>query len=297
LFYKTFGKPAQQPLLPFPYLTMAFVDAADLDPAQSMSAQYAAAKTLFIVDSQPGSEEMALAGFEHFYWQVVDILGDQQAGTHFVAVTAHDGPLADTAARYGFRERFFIDPLINGRFAALSYSGLLPAALVGVNVPKLLERAAGMAANSESCTGRQLYSNQAIQLGAIIGTLALAGCNKLTLLNSLALDSLSVWIAHLVSTGIGIVPLIDETVTTPEAYGQDRLFVHLRLAGDKTQDTAVAALAAAGHPVITLKLRDLYDVGGQFFLWEMATAVAGHIMHINPFLQHAVGMTNAYVMA
>jgi transaldolase/glucose-6-phosphate isomerase len=296
LFYKTFGKPAQQPMLPFAYPTLAVADISDLDAAYSLRAQLDAAKTLFIVDAQAGCETATLAGFDYFYGQAAVVLGTERAGRHFVTVTAYDSPFANTAAQYGFRERFFTDPLINGRFAALSYSGLLPAALVGVDVNKLLERAAGMAANSESCTDRHLFSNQAAQLGAIIGTLALFERNTLTLLNSLALDSLSAWVTHLLANSIGIVPLIDEAVTTPEAYDQDRLFVHLRLAGDRTQDTAVAALVAAGHPVVTLKLQDLYDVGGQFFLWEMATAVAAHILRINPFSQHAVGMTEAYAM-
>jgi glucose-6-phosphate isomerase len=260
------------------------------------------ANTLFIVDAQSGCEDAALAGFEHFYWQAADVFGAQQAGKRFVAITAPDCPLATMANQYGFRERLFTDPFINGRFAALSYSGLLPAALVGVDVQELLERAAGMAANSESCcTGRHSLSNQAAQLGAIIGSMTLAGCNKLTLVNSLALDSLSAWVAHLLTTGLaqsgnGLVTIFNESLTTPDDYRKDRLFIHLRLAGDTTQDTAVAALAAAGHPVVTLKLEDLYDIGGQFFMWQMATAVAGHILHINPFSQHSIGMTKAYAM-
>ena len=297
LFYKTFGKPAQQPMLPFPYATLATADINDLAAVQSLRAELDAANTLFIVDAQAGSEEATLAGFDYFYGQAAAVLGTEQAGRQFVAVTAHANPFADTAVQYGFRERFFTDPLINGRFAALSYSGLLPAALVGVDVDKLLERAAGMAANSESCTGRHLFSNQAAQLGATIGTLAPTGRNKLTLLNSLALNSLSAWVAHLLANSIGIVPIIGESVVAPDAYSQDRLFVHLRLAGDRTQDTAVAALAAAGHPVVTLKLRDLYDMGGQFFLWQTATAVAGHILHINPFIQQPVGAAKIHAVA
>ena len=301
LFHKTFGKPAQLPILPFPYLTLAVAGITDLDPAYSLGTEYDLANTLFIVDAQSGREDAALAGFEHFYWQVADVLGSEQAGQSFVAITAHDGPFAATAAHYGFRERFFTDPLINGRFTALSYSGLLPAALVGVDVHKLLERAAGMAANSDSCTGRHLFSNQAAHLGAIMGTLAIAGRNKVTLLNSLALNSLSAWIAHLLSaslgqSGKGIMPIFAEAIAAPRAYRDDRLFVHLRLAGDKTQDTAVADLAAAGHPVVTLKLQDLYDVGGQFFLWQTATAVAGHILNINPFAQHPVSMARMYAL-
>jgi len=179
-------------------------------------------------------------------------------------------------------------PNIGGRYSALSYFGLVPAALVGVDVPRLLGRVGAMASGCESCATSG--DNPGAQLGAILGELAKAGRDKVTFAISPAIASFGDWVEQLIaeSTGKdskGILPVVGEPLGPPEVYGGDRLFVHIRLDGDETHDAAIQALEDAGHPVVRLNLDDRYDLGGQFFLWEMATAVAGHLLGINPFDQ------------
>jgi hypothetical protein len=154
----------------------------------------------------------------------------------------------------------------------------------------LLHRAGAAAANAMLCDRETIHANNAAVVGTVMGRLASAGRDKVTFFMSPALASFGDWVEQLIAEstgkeGRGILPVSGESPGDPTAYGADRLFVHLRLAGDPSRDAQVAALAAAGHPVLTLHLRDLYDTGGQFFLWEMATAVAGYWLGINPFDQ------------
>jgi transaldolase/glucose-6-phosphate isomerase len=160
--------------------------------------------------------------------------------------------------------------------------------LVGVDVPTLLGRAMAATCGSESCVTPE--DNLGARLGAILGELAQAGRDKATIVLSPAIASFGDWVEQLIAEstgkeGKGIVPVVGERLGPPQVYGADRLFVHLRLPGDETHDAALAALEAAGHPVVRLNLHDRYDLGGQFFLWEIATAVAGHRLGINPFDQ------------
>ncbi len=290
LFQNTFGKPAQPPYMPHPFLDLKVLDTTDPDTIAALDAELDLTKTLFIVSTKSGTTVETISGFNYFYNRVVETVGSERAGRHFVAITDPGSPLVETAQRYQFRQLFLNDPEIGGRYSALSFFGLVPAALVGADVGQLVERAAAMAANTEPCHCGMIEDNMAAVLGAVLGDLAENGRNKLTLLTSLALRSFGDWVEQLIAEstgkqGKGILPVTGETVATPDEYGDDRLFVVLRLAGDRSLDTAVSQLIAAGHPVVTFHLDDLYDLGGQFFLWEMATAVAGHILHINPFDQ------------
>ena len=165
---------------------------------------------------------------------------------------------------------------------------MVPAALIGVDVAQVLDRSLSIACASESCVGA--IDNPAAKLGAVLAELALQGRDKLTLVASPPLASFGDWLEQLIAEstgkeGHGILPVVGEKLGEPDLYGEDRLFAHLRLDGDNTDDAAIAALQAAGHPIIRIRIHDSYDLGGQYFLWEMATAIAGHRLGINPFDQ------------
>jgi transaldolase/glucose-6-phosphate isomerase len=270
------------------YLDLAVLDSTDPGAVLAHAERLDPARTLFIVATKSGTTVETLSFFKFFYNQVVDAVGAGRAGEHFVAITDPGTPLTKLADRYHFRTTFLNDPNIGGRYSALSYFGLVPAALVGVDVPRLLDRALATASGCESCVAAG--DNSGAWLGSILGELAKAGRDKVTFAISPAIASFGDWVEQLIAEstgkeGRGILPVVGEPLGPPEVYGDDRLFVHLRLSGDDTHDAALDALEAAEHPVVRLNLRDRYDLGGQFFLWEMATAVASHLLGINPFDQ------------
>ena len=264
------------------------------DPTSIRAAERALdpAKTLFLVASKSGTTVEVLSLFAHFMEWVKGAKGASAGETvpagrqGFVAITDEGTPLQELARRQRFR-RVFTNPAdIGGRYSALSYFGLVPAALIGVDVAKLLDRGLIMAEASASCVAPP--EAPGLWLGAVLGELALAGRDKLTLAVSPEAASFGSWVEQLIAEstgkeGKGILPVDGETLGDPSAYGDDRLFVHLRLDGDDSLDDAVGKLAAAGHPVVTLHLGDTYDLGGEFFRWELATATAGAILGINPF--------------
>ena len=248
------------------------------------------ARTLFVVATKSGGTAETLSFFKFFYNRTADRVGAEQAGQHFVAITDPGSKLADLAERYAFRTTFLNDVNIGGRYSVLSFFGLVPAALVGVDVETLLAQALRMAANNEPCNCPVDGDNNGAWLGAILGQLARAGRDKVTFVTSPSLESFGDWAEQLIAEstgkeGRGILPVVGESLAAPDAYGDDRLFVYLRLDGEGTHDAAVQALEDAGQPVVRLRLRDVYDLGEQFFLWEMATALAGHFLDINPFDQ------------
>ncbi|MCP4359272.1 MAG: bifunctional transaldolase/phosoglucose isomerase [Chloroflexi bacterium] len=290
LFHNTFGKPARPPYMPYPYLELSVLDTTDPEAIEALNRQLDLAKTLIIVATKSGSTVETLSGFNYFYNRMIDTVGEEAAGRHFVAITDPNSPLEAIAHHYRFRQVFINDKTIGGRYAALSYFGLVPAALVGTDLDTLLARAAAMASNTEPGHNTLIHDNLGATLGAVLGEMARNGRDKITFITSLALRSFGDWAEQLIAEstgkeGQGIVPVLAETVASPDSYGADRFFVHLRLQDDTMNDTAVQALIQAGHPVIILHLADLYDVGGQFFLWEMGTAVVGHLLQINPFNQ------------
>lgn len=249
------------------------------------------ARVLFVVATKSGTTVETLSFFRFFHNRLIDALGREEAGKHFIAITDPGSPLADLADRYRFRDTFLNDPNIGGRYSALSYFGLVPAALIGLDLRSLLDRAATGASDSESPTGG------AAALGAILGELAL-GRNKMTLVTSPGLEPFGNWVEQLVAEstgkdGKGILPIVGEPLGSPDLYGNDRLFVHLRLTDDTNADERLSDLKKAGFPVITIPVADRYDLGGQFFLWEMATAIAGWCLEINPFDQPDVESAKA----
>ncbi len=283
VFYKTFGVAEG-------YLKLSVLDSTDPGAVLATEQKLDLSKTLFIVATKSGGTAETLSFFKYFYNQVAADLGQENAGEHFAAITDPGSKLVDIAEKYKFRATFLNDPNIGGRYSALSYFGLVAAALVGVDIGGLLDQAliAACHAGDEKCAPSG--NNVAAQLGAVMGVLAQNGRDKITLITSPQLASFGDWVEQLIAEstgkdGKGILPVVGEAVGAPNVYGADRLFAYIRLAGDDTYDAQVKALAGAGHPVIQLDLQKLIDLGGQFFLWEMATAVAGKLLGIQPFDQ------------
>jgi transaldolase/glucose-6-phosphate isomerase len=281
VFRKTFGVAPG-------HLDLSVLDSTDPGAVLAHEQRLDLTRTLFVVSTKSGGTVETLSFFKYFYNRVAEAVGADGAGEHFIAITDPGSKLADLAERYNFRAAFLNDTNIGGRYSALSYFGLVPAALVGVDVPRLLDDAMSMACAAESCVAAR--DNPAAVLGATLGELARAGRDKVTFITSSEIASFGDWVEQLIAEstgkeGKGILPVVGEPVGSPDVYGDDRVFVYLRLEEDGTNDSAVQALEDAGHPVVRLRLRDLYDLGGQFFLWEMATAVASHRLAINPFDQ------------
>lgn len=270
-------------------LDLAVVDSTDPGAVLDAERRVDLRRTLFVVSTKSGGTVETFSFFKYFYNRVLSIVGPQQAGRQFVAITDPGSGLADTAQKYQFRATFLNDPNIGGRYSGLSFFGMLPAALVGADTAQLLARANAMAAACR-LDGAHLAHNPGVLLGAIIGAAAAAGRDKVTIFTSPQLASFGAWAEQLIAEstgkeGKGILPVADEPPGAPEVYGTDRLFVCVRLAGDETHAATLHALAEAGHPVVDLPLHDLYDIAAEFLRWEIATIVAGRSLGINPFDQ------------
>lgn len=282
VFARTFGPRANASTHGLP---LEVLDSTHPDAVLAKATRFDPAHTLYVVATKSGGTVETFALFRYFYNLTADRVGAEAVGRHFVAITDPGSGLAETARRYSFRRTFLNDPTIGGRYSALSYFGLAPAALVGVDLGLLLARAREAAT---ACA--RTDHNPAALLGAVMAELAGQGRDKLTLVLSPNLPGFDDWIEQLIAEstgkeGKGILPVVGEGLGGPRHYGADRVFVQIRLPGESEHDAALARLARAGHPVIRLELHDPYDLGGQFFLWEMATAVVGHLLGIQPFDQ------------
>ena len=253
------------------------------DPAQvlALEKKIDLARTLFIVASKSGST-LEPNVFKQYFFERAG-----RDGSRFLAITDPGSHLQKVAEADGFRKICFGLPEIGGRFSALSDFGMIPAAVMGIDVEKLLTPAVAMA---KACANRQ--NNPGVELGVFLGTLARNGCDKLTVIASPAIHDLGAWLEQLVAESTGkngkaIIPVDREPPGSPAVYGTDRMFVYARLASapDPVQDRAAEELAAAGYPMLRIDLRDVYDLGQEFFRWEFATAVASAILGINPFDQ------------
>ncbi len=260
------------------------------DPEQVWTARNDAnlADTLVVVASKSGSTLEPNILKEFFFHEMKEAVGPEQAGNHFLAITDPGLEMERVAKQDGFRYIFYGDPEIGGRFSALSPFGVVAATLAGLNTEKLLAEAAKAVASAKLAPAQ----NPAVQLGLLLGTAANAGRDKLTIFTSPEIYDLGAWMEQLVAEstgkqGKGITPVDREAAAAPELYANDRIFVYLRYGDtiDSSQDAQVAAIQAAGHPVVTIRIDDLYEIFGQFFTWEVATAVAGSVMGINPFNQ------------
>jgi glucose-6-phosphate isomerase len=247
------------------------------------------ARSLFILASKSGGTIEVMSLFAHFRDVVHETQG-HQGGAQFVAITDPGTGLEKLAADHQFWRVFTNPPDIGGRYSVLSYFGLVPAALMGIDVERLLMRATAMA---QACRIQSpLQQNPGADLGATMASLAQAGRNKITLIASPQIAAFGLWAEQLLAEstgkeGTGLIPVAHESIVAPTAYGTDRLFVYLRLKGDQNRqlDRQVAKLAREGHPLLTLRLQDCYDLAGEFFRWEVATALAGHLLGIHPFDQ------------
>jgi transaldolase/glucose-6-phosphate isomerase len=269
-------------------LSLAVLDSTDPGAVLAHAERLDPAHTLFIVATKSGGTAETLSFFKFFYNWVTDALGPEETGAHFVAITDPGSRLTGIADRYGFRTTFLNDPNIGGRFSVLSFFGLVAAALAGVDVDLLLDRAATMVCACEPSV--PVTENPGAWLGGILGELAKSGRDKVTFVISPSIESFGDWVEQLIAEstgkeGTGILPVVGELLGSDDVYDSDRLFVHLRMDGDDAQDADLAALEAAGHPVVRFNLHDVYDLGRQFFLWEFATAVASYRLSINPFDQ------------
>ena len=247
------------------------------------------AKTLFLVASKSGGTIEVMSLFTHF-WNLVKKAKGNHGGQQFVAITDPGTGLEKMAREHGFGQIFSNPADIGGRYSVLSLFGLVPAALLGLDIPRLLDRASDMAA--QCSTSENLEANPGAYLGAAMGTLAKQGRDKVTVVASPSIATFGLWAEQLLAEstgkeGTGLIPIAQEPVLKPSAYGNDRFFVYLKLKGEKqpSLDRAVQALVNAKHPVLQLTLRDRYDLGAEFFRWEFATAVAGHVLGIQPFDQ------------
>lgn len=272
------------------YLDLSVLDSTDPGAVLAKERSIEPGKTLFIVSTKSGGTVETLSFMKYFYNRTLAISGGDRAGDYFIAITDPGSGLESMARELHFRKIFRNDPNIGGRYSALSYFGLVPAALIGVELDRLLDRAATMGYNCDRNNCPVAGDNTGAWLGAIMGEAAKAGRDKITLVASPPIERFGAWLEQLIAEstgkeGKGILPVSGEDIEPPEAYAHDRLFVYLRLDDDSTYDERVAMLAEAGHPIVQFNLRDIYDLGGELFRWEMATAVAGMLIGINPFEQ------------
>ncbi len=281
VFRKTFG-------VADGHLDLHVLDSTDPGAVAALTAKLDPHTALFIVATKSGGTVETLSFFKHFYNWISENLGAEKAGEHFIAITDPGSRLEKMADKFAFRETYLNNPYIGGRSSALSYFGLIPAALVGVDLPKLLARAGKALHACGPCI--PVAENPAARLGLALSELAKAGRDKVTFAISEPIQSFGDWVEQLIaeSTGkddTGILPVVGEPLAAPEFYGNDRVFLHLHLEGDDTYTAALKALHQAGHPVIHITLQDTYDLGTQYFTWVMAIAFAGYGLGIQPFDQ------------
>ncbi|HEY9287101.1 MAG TPA: bifunctional transaldolase/phosoglucose isomerase [Candidatus Dormibacteraeota bacterium] len=278
VFSQTFKAPADA-------LTVHVLDTTDPAAIAAMEQAIDVKTTVFLVASKSGTTLETLSHF-HYFWERT---GGQ--GRQFMTITDPETPLADEARKRGLRQTFLNPPDIGGRYSALSYFGLVPAALGGVDLDALLDRAATMMhACSPSCP---IGENPGAWLGAVFAESAKAGRDKITIIAPPELATFGIWAEQLIAEstgkeGKGLVPVAQEKLGSPDVYGNDRLFVRLQLADgspEKETELLLDSLAKAGHPVVTLKVSDPLALGAEMFRWEYAIAVAGTILGINVFDQ------------
>ncbi len=283
VFAETFGsKPG--------YPKLSVLDSTDPAQIRHFAGRIDTRRTLFLVSSKSGSTLEPNIFKQYFFEQAKAVVGEANAAKHFVAVTDPGSSLEKQARTEGFREVFHGLPSIGGRYSVLSNFGMVPAAAIGVDPRAFLESTAEMV---RSCApSAPPAENPGVILGSIIGVCQRHGRDKVTIVASPGIADFGAWLEQLLAEstgklGKGIVPVDAEPLGAPAVYGGDRLFAYLRLAADHdpAQEQAVAALEAAGQPVVRITVADPMQLGQEFFRWEMATAVAGSIIGINPFDQ------------
>ncbi len=279
----TFGRIPQFP-------TLHVLDSTDPAQVKTFEHQIDIPKTLFIVSSKSGSTLEPNIFKQYFFERTKQAVGSDKVGSHFIAITDPGSKMQQVAEHDKFLHVFFGRPSIGGRYSALSNFGMVPAAAMGLDTKKFLDRADEMVrACGASGTAEE---NPGVVLGIILGSAAVAGRDKVTIITSHGIADLGAWLEQLLAEstgklGKGIIPVDREHLSAPDVYGNDRVFAYLRLENDPEteQEAKVAVLEKAGHPVVRITMADIYDLGAEFFRWEIATAVAGSIIGINAFNQ------------
>jgi len=283
VFSKTFGTKAG-------YLNLGVLDSTHPEAVLEFAEQFDPAKTLYIVSTKSGGTVETFSFMKFFYNKTLAKVGMEDVGKHFIAITDPSSGLETAAKELKFRKIFLNDPNIGGRYAALSLFGIVPAALIGVDIKKLLDNALIMVCNSEGANCPIHGNNTPAKLGIVMGVLAESGRDKITFVTSQKLSFFGNWVEQLIAEstgkiGKGILPVVGEEVLSPDNYSNDRFFVYLHLEKDNLQDSSIKELIKAGHPVVEIVLKDIYDLGGEYFRWEMATSIAGWRTGITPFDQ------------
>jgi transaldolase/glucose-6-phosphate isomerase len=279
----TYGKAAGYP-------DLHVLDSTDPAQVKAFENKIDIGRTLFIVSSKSGSTLEPNIFKQYFFERTKQVVGADKAGSHFIAITDPGSKMQQVAEGDRFRHVFFGKPSIGGRYSALSHFGMVPAAAIGVDIKKFLDRTQEMV---RACgPSAPVEANPGAVLGIILGTAARSGRDKVTIITSPDISDLGAWLEQLLAestgkVGKGIIPVDREELAAPEVYGHDRVFayIHTQHATDVRQDAKVTALEEAGHAVLRIAMSDIYDLGAEFFCWEIATAVAGSIIGINAFNQ------------
>ena len=280
---KTFGNIANHP-------DLHVLDSTDPAQVKAFENKIDIAKTIFIVSSKSGSTLEPNIFKQYFFEATTKVVGADKAGSHFMAITDPGSKMQKVAEADRFRHIFFGRPSIGGRYSALSNFGMVPAAVIGIDTKKFLDRSQEMV---RACGASiPVESNTGAVLGIILGTAAVNGRDKVTIVTSSDISDLGAWLEQLLAEstgkiGKGIIPVDREELGAPEVYGNDRVFayIHTESASDAKTDARLTSLEKAGHPVVRIAMADIYDLGAEFFRWEIATAVAGSIIGINAFNQ------------
>ncbi len=279
----TFGKIAGYP-------NFHVLDSTDPEQVKAFENKIDIPRALFIVSSKSGSTLEPNIFKQYFFERTKQAVGADKAGSHFIAITDPGSKMQQVAEADRFRHIFFGRPSIGGRYSALSNFGMVPAAVMGIDTKKFLDRTQEMV---RACgAAAPLEENPGAVLGITLGAAARAGRDKVTIITSPDIADLGAWLEQLLAestgkVGKGIIPVDGEEVAAPEVYGNDRVFayIHTEHATDVGVEAKVATLEKAGHPVVRISMADIHDLGAEFFRWEIATAVAGSIIGINAFNQ------------
>jgi len=269
------------------YLDLQVLDSTHPEAILEYENKLDPSKTLYIVSTKSGGTVETMSFMKYFFTRLSTKLGKEEASKHFIAITDPGSGLEETARKLKFRKIFLNDPDIGGRFSALSLFGIVPAALLGIDLTKLFEEISNMIVE---CKKPKVSDNSGAKLGGIIGSLANEGVDKLTFFISPKLKYLGGWLEQLIAEstgkdGKGILPVDLEPTVPVSEYGSDRVFVYLKIAGDNFFDNKVSEIKSSSLTLIEIEVNNVYQLGAEFFRWEFATAVAGYILNVQPFDQ------------
>jgi len=269
------------------YLDLHVLDSTHPEAISEYEKKLNPEKTLYIVSTKSGGTVETMSFMKYFYTSVSKKLGKEKASKHFIAITDPGSGLEETAKKLNFQKIFLNDPDIGGRFSALSLFGIVPAALIGVDVEKLFDETLKLKNESKLLT---VEKNSSAMIGVILGSLAQSGIDKVTFLTSPKIQYLGGWLEQLIAestgkNGKGILPVDLEPLTSLIHYSKDRIFVYIKVENDNHFDTKVEEIKSAGFPLIEIEMKNINQLGAEFFRWEFATAVAGNVMSVQPFDQ------------